>query len=96
VEKLRPKFYGPYKALHKVGEVAYALELPENSRIHNVFHVSCLKKALGKHIRPSSDLPPLDDEGKLILEPETILEFEGRRVRKRIIQEYLIKWKNLP
>lgn len=46
-EKLKPKFYGPYKVIHKVGEVAYVLELLENNKIHNVFHVSCLKKALG-------------------------------------------------
>jgi hypothetical protein len=48
-EKLKPKFYGPYKIMHRVGEVAYELELPEGSKIHNMFHVSCLKKVL--HIK---------------------------------------------
>lgn len=42
-EKLKPKFYGPYKILRKIGEVVYELELPTTSRIHNVFHVSRLK-----------------------------------------------------
>jgi len=31
----------------KVGEASYELELPQGSKIHNVFHVSCLKRELG-------------------------------------------------
>ena len=95
-EKLKPRFYGPYRILRRIGEVAYELELPENSKIHNIFHVSRLKRVLGKHINPCVDLLPLDNEGKLILEPETILEQRDRRLRNRTIPEYLVKWKNLP
>jgi hypothetical protein len=47
-EKLNLRFYGPYKIIRKVGEVAYELELLEGSKNHNVFHVSCLKKDLGQ------------------------------------------------
>ena len=59
--------------MRKVGEVAYAIDFPENSKVHNVFHVSCLKKAIGKQVTVSAELPPLDDEGKLILVPGKIL-----------------------
>ena len=79
-EKLKPRFYGPYKVIRKVREVAYELELSEESKIHNVFHVSSLKKKLGQHIAPSTQLPPLDDEGLLVLIPEQILQVRERKL----------------
>ena len=45
--KLSPQFIGPYKILERQGEVAYQLELPPQlSGVHDVFHVSQLKKCL--------------------------------------------------
>ena len=96
VEKLKPQYYGPFRVIRRVGEVAYELELPADNKVHNIFHVSLLKKALGHHVAPSIVLPPLDDEGKLILIPEAILDFREKRLRSRVIREYLIKWKKLP
>ena len=72
------------------------MELPEGSKIHNVFHVSCLKKAIGHQIVISDTLPPLDDEGQLTLIPEKVLKTRERRLRSRTIKEYLVQWKDLP
>jgi hypothetical protein len=45
--KLAPRYIGPFKILERHGEVAYQLKLPENlSSVHDVFHVSQLKKCL--------------------------------------------------
>jgi hypothetical protein len=96
IKKLKPRFYGPYKLRRKVGAIAYELELPHGSKIHNVFHVSSLKRELGQHIVANEELPRVDDEGQVILIPEDILEVREKRLRNRAIQEYLITWKNLP
>ncbi|WVZ90551.1 hypothetical protein U9M48_036843 [Paspalum notatum var. saurae] len=45
--KLAPRYIGPFKIVDRKGEVAYQLELPDRlSGVHNVFHISQLKKCL--------------------------------------------------
>ena len=78
----------------RVGEVAYEMELLEGSKIHNMFHVLCLKKALGQHITTSTELSPLDEEGKLVLVPEELLEVQKRKLQN--IREYLVRWREFP
>ena len=45
--KLAPRYIGPYQVLQRIGAVANRVRLPkEMLDIHNVFHVSQLKKYL--------------------------------------------------
>ena len=45
--KLAPRYIGPFQILERCGKVAYHLKLPEHlSAVHDVFHVSQLKKCL--------------------------------------------------
>jgi hypothetical protein len=57
IGKLAPRYIGPYQIQARRGEVAY---LPENlSAVHDVFHVSQLKKCLRV---PEEQLPAEDLE----------------------------------
>ena len=56
--KLAPRYVGPFNVLDQVGEVAYRLELPPNlTGVHNVFHVSQLRKCL----RVPEEQLPIDE-----------------------------------
>ena len=72
------------------------MELLKGSKIHNVFHVYYLKKAIGQKSVISDTLPPLDDEGKLTLILEKVLNTRERILRSKTIKEYLVQWKERP
>jgi hypothetical protein len=60
--KLAPRFIEPFKILEKRGEVPYQLELlPQLSDVHDVFHVSQVKKCLRV---PEEQIPMEDLDAK--------------------------------
>ncbi|GKF14137.1 putative reverse transcriptase domain-containing protein, partial [Tanacetum coccineum] len=87
--KLNPRYVGPFKVLEKVGEVAYKLELLEDlSRVHNIFHVSNLKKC-------HADEPlavPLDDKLHFVKEPLEIVGREVKRLKRSRIPLVKVRW----
>ena len=89
-----PKFNGPYTVLKCVGHVAYQLALPSHSNLHLVFHVSCLKKVIGTKCQIQTNLPELDEEGSIWLQPQAVLDQHERRLRQQTIKEGLVQWKD--
>lgn len=96
VHKLSPRFYGPFQVTSRIGKVAYKLNLPPNSKIHPIFHVSLLKKRIGDDTPLSSTLPPFDDNGEVIWTPLKVLDMAVFRKKKRNITKWLIQWVGLP
>ena len=76
--KLIPRFIEPYEILERIGPVVYCLALPsELAKLHNVFHVSMLRKyhSNESHILPVQDIQvqsyfTFDEEPKAILDRE--------------------------
>jgi hypothetical protein len=80
-QKLSPKFYGPDTIVKHVGPMAYQLALPNNSKIHPFFYVSCLKKVIGTKFQTQTTLPELDVEGSIWLQSLENLDQCEHRLR---------------
>jgi hypothetical protein len=73
-----------------VGQVAYQLTLLIHSKLHLVFHVSCLKKVIGTKCQTQTNLPELDEEGSIWIQPQAFLDQHERCLRQRTIKEVLV------
>ncbi|KAM1904015.1 hypothetical protein ACFX13_041456 [Malus domestica] len=90
--KLQPRFYGPFKVLQKIGQVAYKIELPATSKLHPVFHLSCLKKQLGFDIIPAIPLSIATEDGLLEDYPLAILRRRLTGHGNSSMTEVLVQW----
>jgi hypothetical protein len=69
---LSPRFFGPYKVVERIGDVAYRLQLPAKARIHDVFHIALLKKFEGVPLTTTVPLPPIQ-HGRVLQTPAKVL-----------------------
>jgi hypothetical protein len=92
--KLAPCYIGPYPIIDKYGLTSYQVELPAKlSRVHNVFHVSQLKRCL----KLSTDVViedtiPLKPDLMYKAYPIKVLDQKDRVTRNKTTRFYKIQW----
>jgi hypothetical protein len=92
--KLAPRYVGPFKIIDHKGELAYQLELPPQlSEVHDVFHVSQLKKCL-RVLEQQLRIEYLGLGGDLTYNerPIGILDTAERVTRSKVIKICKVQW----
>ena len=94
--KLSPCYIGPFEIVERVGPVAYRLDLPEElSRVHNVFHISMLRKYIPdpSHVLETPEIE-LKDDLSYEEQPVQILGREEKELRNKAISLVKVLWRN--
>ncbi|XP_073017801.1 uncharacterized protein [Primulina eburnea] len=92
--KLAPRYIGLYVIVERIGTLAYRLDLPPSlSLIHNVFHVSMLRKYEPdlSHILNVEDVE-LDSSLRYVEHPVKILDRKEKQLRSKTITLALVHW----
>ncbi|KAL0282322.1 UNVERIFIED_CONTAM: Transposon Ty3-G Gag-Pol polyprotein [Sesamum angustifolium] len=92
--KLSPKYIGPYEILKRVGPLAYRLALPvELSQIHDVFHVSMLRRYRSDPSHILHELEIAVSEGlTYVEEPIEILDRSIKKLRNKEMPMVKVRW----
>ncbi|TYK04862.1 putative retrotransposon protein [Cucumis melo var. makuwa] len=93
--KLSPRYIGPYQITERVGPDAYRLELPiELARIHDVFHVSMLRKYIPDPSHVLQEQPvELKEDLSYVEELVQILDRKEQVLRNKTIPLIKVLWR---
>ncbi|GKA52924.1 hypothetical protein Tco_0746239 [Tanacetum coccineum] len=92
--KLAPRYVGPFEIFKRIGLVAYRLRLPEELNIvHDIFHVSNLKKCLADaNLHVPLDEIKVDKTLRFVEEPIEIMDREIKKLKRRKIALVKVRW----
>ncbi|KAL5544363.1 hypothetical protein UlMin_008147 [Ulmus minor] len=94
--KLSPRYIGPFEILERIGKVAYRLVLPpELSSVHNIFHVSMLRKYVSdpSHMLENESIQVHEDL-TYKEQPVQILDLKDKTLRNKVIPLVKVLWRN--
>ncbi|PNY14541.1 hypothetical protein L195_g011223 [Trifolium pratense] len=91
-QKLGMRYFGPFEIIARIGKVAYKLKLPDNAKIHPVFHVSQLKPFKGTTQDQYLPLPLTMSEVGPIIQPVSILDARTIVRESQKVHQILIQW----
>ena len=92
--KLSLRFIGPFEILERIGTVAYQLALPPSmSGVHEVFHVSMLRKYTPDpdHVVDWGEIE-VDIDGTFEEGPVCILDSRDQVLRRKTVRLMLVLW----
>nr|GEW84914.1 putative reverse transcriptase domain-containing protein [Tanacetum cinerariifolium] len=92
--KLAPRYVGLLEIVECVGPVAYRLKLPQElSCVHDIFHVSNLKKCLAvPYVQMPLDEIEIDENMHFVEEPMEIVERDVKKLKRRKIPLVKVRW----
>ncbi|CAM8954211.1 unnamed protein product [Rhodiola kirilowii] len=94
--KLSKRFYGPFEITDRIGMVAYRVALPPAARIHNVFHVSLLRKCPDPTSAHTHQLPDSFIHFRPAPTPAEVLATRRIRSTNGCSSQLLIRWEGQP
>jgi hypothetical protein len=92
---LAPRYIGPYEIIQVCGPVAYRIRLPKRfSALHNVFHVSQLRKCAHEPAREVIEEANawIEPDLSVVEHPLRILDVKERKTRRQSVKMYKIQW----
>jgi hypothetical protein len=91
--KLAARYYGPFEILERIGPVGYMLALPASMTVHNMFHVSLLKKYIpnANHVIDWNVIQ-VEKEGILQVHLVCILDQKRKQLWNRAIGLVKVQW----
>ena len=95
--KLDPRYVGPFQILERVGSVAYRVALPDYfGDVHDVFHVSSLKKSFGQQEPRFVDPASIQLQPDLTYEvvPSQIMDWKEQQLRSKTIPLVKVAWRD--
>jgi hypothetical protein len=94
--KLSPRFVGPFEITQKVGRLAYRIALPPDLvGVHDVFHVSMLRKYIANpDVIVEYEPLEIQEELTYVEEPVKIVDKKEQVLRTKTIPIVKVLWRN--